>query len=93
MESSVTILDRNNVGFVNQLHVYIPLVPWLSALQVIGLGRQNVNRMLVLATHIISVKHVSHTLNSETKRYQFESLTRNLSTVSRLFRAYMDGGS
>ena len=26
-----TILDRNNVGFVNWLPVYIPLVPWLSA--------------------------------------------------------------
>ena len=54
------------MGFVNQLHVDIPLVPWLSALQVIGLDRRNINRRLVLATHIISVKHVSHTLNSET---------------------------
>ena len=50
MASSVTILDRNNVGFVNQLHVDIPLVPWLSALQAVGLGRRNVNRKLVLAT-------------------------------------------
>ena len=57
MASSVTILDRNNVGFENQLPVYIPLVPWLSALPAIGLGRRNKNRMLVLRTHIISVKH------------------------------------
>ena len=58
MESSVdTILDRNNVGFVNKLTVYIPTVPWLSALQAVGLGRRNVSRKFVLTTHIISVKH------------------------------------
>ena len=53
----MTILDRNNVGFVSQLPVYIPLVPWLSALQAVGLGRRNVNRKLVHETPIISVKH------------------------------------
>ena len=42
---------------MNSIPVYIPLVPWLSALQAIGLGRRNVNRKFVLATHIISVEH------------------------------------
>ena len=45
------------MGFLDYLPYYIPLVPWLPALQAVGLGRQNMNRKLVLATHIISVKH------------------------------------
>ena len=53
----VSILDKNNVGFVNKLPVCIALVPWLSALQAVGLVRRNINRKLGLATHIISVKH------------------------------------
>ena len=51
------ILDRNNVDSVNCLPVYFLLAPRLSALQAVGVGRRNINRKLVLATHIISVKH------------------------------------
>ena len=51
------IRDKNNVGFVNKHPVNIPLVSWLSALHAVGLDWQNINRRLVLAMHIISVKH------------------------------------
>ena len=51
------IFARNNVGFVNQLPVHIPPLPWLSALQAVGLGSRNINRKSFLAIHIISVKY------------------------------------
>ena len=35
-------------------------MPWLSALQAVGLVRRNINRKLGLATHIISVMHAPH---------------------------------
>ena len=49
-------LDRNKFGFVNELLVYIPIPPWLSALNAIGLARQSTNRTLIHATQLISVK-------------------------------------
>ena len=52
-----SILDGNNVGFVIQHPFHIPLLPWLSALQAVGLGIRNINRKLVLATHIVFVKY------------------------------------
>ena len=35
-------------------------MPWLTALQAVGLSRRNVNRKLILATHIISINHGSN---------------------------------
>ena len=49
-------LDRNKFGFVNELLVYIPIPPWLSALNAIGLARQSMNRKLIHTTQFISVK-------------------------------------
>ena len=52
---SIIILDSNNVGFMNELPVHIPPLPWLSVLQAVGLGGRNIERKLGLATHIISL--------------------------------------
>ena len=57
MASSVTILDRNNLGFVNQLPVYVPSTQ-PNGLQSRQPGhKRNVSRKLVHETHIISVKN------------------------------------
>ena len=52
--------DNSSTYHLRRVPVYISLVPWLSALQAVGLVRWNVNRKLVLATHIISVKHAKN---------------------------------
>ena len=41
------------------------LLPWLSALKVIELGRRSMNRKLVHTTGLISVKHVRRERESE----------------------------
>ena len=40
----------HEAGCVELLPVNIPLLPWQSAMQAVGLGRQNFNRKLVHAT-------------------------------------------
>ena len=41
--------------FVGSL--YIAQIPWLPALQAVGLGRQNINRKFARAIRLIIVKH------------------------------------
>ena len=48
-------------------------MPWLSALQAIGLGRRNVNKKLGLATHIASVKHGEENTHPYRQRQQLEN--------------------
>ena len=58
LEPHISTFDRNESGCEKQLFVDITLLSWLSALRAIWLGRQNMNRKLVHATRLISVKRV-----------------------------------